>query len=68
MSFSVGNPSLSLVRPNPGLPTAPKAAYGGKTGESTGIVALLKMIGDDINKDIDKCTEEEELSQVTNSQ
>merc|ERR1711957_223159 len=35
-------------------PTWEKAGYGGKSGESNGIIAILEMIQDDVQKDIDK--------------
>eukprot|EP00928_Gymnodinium_smaydae_P088695 TRINITY_DN72761_c0_g1_i1.p2 TRINITY_DN72761_c0_g1~~TRINITY_DN72761_c0_g1_i1.p2 ORF type:complete len:740 (-),score=261.99 TRINITY_DN72761_c0_g1_i1:68-2287(-) len=40
-------------------PTTWEAPYGGKTGESTGILAVLKMIADDIRKDIQKADDAE---------
>lgn len=35
-------------------------AYGGKTGESSGIIAVLTMIEEDIQKDMDKAAREEQ--------
>eukprot|EP00928_Gymnodinium_smaydae_P008872 TRINITY_DN13266_c0_g1_i3.p1 TRINITY_DN13266_c0_g1~~TRINITY_DN13266_c0_g1_i3.p1 ORF type:complete len:724 (-),score=213.24 TRINITY_DN13266_c0_g1_i3:65-2236(-) len=40
-------------------PTTWEAPYGGKTGESTGILSVLTMIKDDINKDIQKADDAE---------
>merc|ERR1719203_995807 len=39
------------------------ASYGGKTGESMGIVALLEMVSEDIAKDRSAAKAEEEASQ-----
>jgi len=47
--------------PPPPPPTW-EASYGGKTGESTGIVALLDMIHEDINKDRSTAKAEEDAS------
>merc|ERR1719321_713921 len=38
--------------------------YGGSPGESNGIQAILQMIKDDIQKDIDVTTEDENTSQA----
>jgi len=43
----------------PPPPKTWEAPYGGKTEESTGILAILEMIHDDINADITKATTEE---------
>merc|ERR1712151_564528 len=43
----------------PPPPKTWEAPYGGKTEESTGILAILEMIHDDINADIAKATTEE---------
>lgn len=41
--------------------------YGGKTGESNGIIEILKMVQEDISRDIRKANEEEEkASQLYN--
>jgi len=40
-----------------------EGGYGGKTGESQGIVAILGMVYDDIQKDISKAQAEEDASQ-----
>lgn len=37
--------------------------YGGKTGESNGIIAILTMVLEDIEKDLDKAKEEEDQAQ-----
>jgi len=47
----------------PPPPSTWEDPYGGKTEESQGIVAILEMIYDDINKDIAKAKEEEKKSQ-----
>lgn len=44
----------------PPPPTTWEAPYGGKTGESAGIVAILEMIHEDIKKDQAKAKTEEE--------
>jgi hypothetical protein len=63
--------NLMLVQQSPfgeagkAPPPPPKtweAPYGGKTGESTGIISTLALIHEDINKDIAKATAEEEKS------
>jgi hypothetical protein len=38
--------------------------YGGKTGESQGIVAILEMIYEDIHKDMDKAKAEEDKAET----
>merc|ERR1719330_1198685 len=43
----------------PPPPATWKGAYGGKTEETTGIVAILGMIHDDVLKDIQKADDEE---------
>eukprot|EP00928_Gymnodinium_smaydae_P028718 TRINITY_DN2183_c0_g1_i1.p1 TRINITY_DN2183_c0_g1~~TRINITY_DN2183_c0_g1_i1.p1 ORF type:complete len:790 (-),score=195.57 TRINITY_DN2183_c0_g1_i1:112-2358(-) len=43
----------------PPPPTTWDGAYGGKTGESTGIIALLEMTEQDVEKDIEKADAEE---------
>jgi predicted nucleic acid-binding Zn-ribbon protein len=47
----------------PPPPTTWEAPYGGKTGESAGIVAILGMIHEDILKDKDKAETEEKEAQ-----
>jgi peptidoglycan hydrolase CwlO-like protein len=44
--------------PNPPPPTW-EAPYGGKTDESTGIIALLEMVQDDMKKDLAKASAED---------
>jgi len=44
----------------PPPPTTWEAPYGGKTGESAGIVAILEMIHEDILKDRQKAKDEED--------
>ena len=44
----------------PPPPKTWEAPYGGKTGESTGIIATLTLIKEDIEKDIAKATAEED--------
>merc|ERR1719350_760164 len=44
----------------PPPPTTWDAPYGGKTDEATGIVAILGMIKEDIDKDLEKATKAEE--------
>jgi len=46
----------------PPPPSTWEDPYGGKTGESQGIVAILEMIYDDINKDVAKAKTEEAKS------
>ena len=43
-------------------PTTFEGGYGGAKGESNGIVAILELIKDDINKDISKATTDEETA------
>ena len=40
--------------PEPAPDTWEKAEYGGKTGESEGIIGIMTMIGEDIDKDIEE--------------
>jgi len=47
----------------PPPPTTFEDPYGGKTGESTGIIAILTMIAEDIQKDITKAKAEEDAGQ-----
>lgn len=47
----------------PPPPTTWEQPYGGKKGESTGIIALLEMVHEDIIKDQKKAKEEEDQSQ-----
>jgi len=47
----------------PPPPSTFEDPYGGKTGESTGIIAILTMIAEDIQKDITKAKAEEDASQ-----
>merc|ERR1719259_1392029 len=56
----VGAPfeSEAGAAPPPPPPTW-EAPYGGKTDESTGIVAVLGMVREDILKDIEKATSDE---------
>merc|ERR1719510_621711 len=44
----------------PPPPTTWDAPYQGKTDESTGIIAILGMIKEDIDKDLEKATKSEE--------
>merc|ERR1740138_336067 len=46
----------------PPPPTTWEAPYGGKTGESQGIVAILEMIHEDILKDKQKAKDEEDAA------
>merc|ERR1712066_185124 len=46
----------------PPPPKTWEAPYGGKTEESTGILAILDMIHDDINADVAKATTEEQAA------
>mmetsp|Transcript_71758 Transcript_71758/g.153383 ORF Transcript_71758/g.153383 Transcript_71758/m.153383 type:complete len:733 (-) Transcript_71758:88-2286(-) len=46
----------------PPPPTTWEAPYGGKTSESTGIVAVLEMIQEDVMKDMTKASDEEAKS------
>jgi len=46
----------------PPPPSTWEAPYGGATGESTGILSVLKMIEDDIGKDITKADDAEAAS------
>jgi len=62
--YTKNNLVLGLTQKQPGQAPPPPPAtweepYGGKTGESTGIVAILGMIHEDINKDIAKADAEE---------
>lgn len=43
----------------PPPPTTWEAPYGGKTGEATGILSVLQMVKEDIEKDIAKATADE---------
>jgi len=43
----------------PPPPTTWEAPYGGKTGEATGIVAIMEMVAEDISKDKKTAAEEE---------
>lgn len=45
-------PAVAAGAAPPPPPATWEAPYGGKTGETTGIVAVLKMISEDITKDI----------------
>ena len=56
------DPVAAGEAPPPPPPTW-EAPYGGATGESQGIVAILGMIHDDIEKDAAKAKVEEEESQ-----
>merc|ERR1719265_668237 len=47
----------------PPPPATFDAPYGGKTGESQGIIAILGMIHEDIEKDQAKAKDEEEKAQ-----
>merc|ERR1719213_1022591 len=47
----------------PPPPTTWEAPYGGKTEEATGIVAILEMIAEDIQKDMAKAKSEEDEDQ-----
>jgi len=49
-------------------PTWEKAGYGGKSGESNGIIAILEMIQDDVQKDVDKgqSTEDDAIKDFDN--
>merc|ERR1719350_1647382 len=47
----------------PPPPTTWDAPYGGKTEESTGIIAVLGMIKEDIDKDLEKATTAEKEAQ-----
>jgi len=49
----------------PPPPTTWEAPYGGKTGESQGIVAILEMIHDDIIKDQTKSKADEDKAEET---
>jgi len=49
----------------PPPPTTWEAPYGGKTGESQGIVAILEMIHDDIIKDKTKSKADEDKAEET---
>jgi len=49
----------------PPPPTTWEAPYGGKTGESQGIVAILEMIHDDIQKDKTKSKADEDKAEET---
>jgi hypothetical protein len=51
--------------PPPPPPTWENPSYGGKTGESQGIVAVLEMIAEDIQKDTDKAKAEEDKAQTS---
>jgi len=55
--------SASGEAPPPPPPTW-EAPYGGKTDEQQGIVAVLEMIMEDIQKDITKSKEEDEASEA----
>jgi len=46
----------------PPPPTTWEAPYGGKSGEATGIISILTMIADDLQKDMDKATSSEQAS------
>merc|ERR1719242_2482481 len=48
----------------PPPPTTWDAPYGGKTEESTGIIAILGMIKEDIDKDVEKATTAEKEAQA----
>merc|ERR1719265_1292594 len=48
----------------PPPPTTWEAPYGGKTGESAGIVAILEMIHEDILKDKAKAKDEEDAAKA----
>jgi predicted nucleic acid-binding Zn-ribbon protein len=48
----------------PPPPTTWEAPYGGKTGESAGIVAILEMIHEDILKDKQKAKDEEDAAKA----
>lgn len=48
----------------PPPPSTWEAPYGGKTGESTGIIAILEMIHEDIQRDMTKAKEEEDTSKA----
>jgi len=49
----------------PPPPSTWEAPYGGKTGESQGIVAILEMIHEDINKDKTKSKADEDKAEET---
>jgi predicted nucleic acid-binding Zn-ribbon protein len=49
----------------PPPPTTWEAPYGGKTGESQGIVAILEMIHEDILKDRQKAKDEEDAAKAS---
>jgi len=49
----------------PPPPSTWEAPYGGKTGESNGIVAILEMIHEDIIKDKDKSKADEDKAEET---
>merc|ERR1719172_41315 len=48
----------------PPPPTTWEAPYGGKTGESSGIIAILHMIAEDIDKDRNKAKADEDKSEA----
>merc|ERR1719337_307451 len=57
-------PELDAGKAPPPPPKTWEAPYGGKTEESTGIIAILEMIHEDINKDKAKAKSEEDTDQA----
>merc|ERR1719272_1941554 len=57
-------PAVEAGEAPPPPPATFKGDYGGKTGESQGIVAILEMVYDDIKKDQKKAKADEEESQA----
>merc|ERR1719352_651803 len=53
-------PEVVAGQAPPPPPQTWDAPYGGKTGESAGIISILGMIEEDINKDREKAKKEEE--------
>jgi len=48
----------------PPPPTTWEAPYGGKTGEATGIIAIMEMVAEDIQKDKTTAHEEEKAAEA----
>jgi len=63
MLLQAKQPTIVAGAAPPPPPATFDAPYGGKTGESQGIIAILGMIVEDINKDCEKAKAEEEKAQ-----